>query len=70
MANPNLFRSILILFFFFFFVTSLVSASHFIIGRVNNALDGTSANSHTIVMWNPTIGVNDNQTDIIGQTGN
>ncbi|HLC78412.1 MAG TPA: hypothetical protein VJH92_04765, partial [Candidatus Nanoarchaeia archaeon] len=36
----------------------------------NNALDGTSANSHTIVMWNPTIGVNDNQTDIIGQTGN
>jgi len=54
----------------FLLTISSISASHFIIGRVNNALDGTSANSHTIVMWNPTIGVNDNQTDIIGQTGN
>ncbi len=53
-------------------LTSLasISASHFIIGRVNNALDSTPANDHTAILWNPLNGVSDNLTDIIGINGN
>ena len=49
---------------------SLVSASHYIVGIVNDALDGTSANDHTVVLWNPANGIDDNLTDIIGPNGN
>lgn len=55
---------------FIYFLISFVSASHYIVGIVNNARDGTSANGHTVVLWNPTNGINDNVTDIIGTSGN
>lgn len=47
-----------------------VSAAHYIVGIVNDARDGTSASGHTVVLWNPANGINDNQTDTIGQGGN
>lgn len=46
------------------------SAAHFIVGFVNNATDGTDANSRTIVVWNPDNGINDNVTDTVGELGN
>jgi hypothetical protein len=48
----------------------LLSAAHYILGIVNNALDGTAANDHIVVLWNPAVGENDNLTDIIGPNGN
>ncbi len=48
----------------------LVSAAHYIVGIVNDARDGAIANERSIVLWNPAVGINDNQTDIIGQNGN
>lgn len=45
-------------------------AAHYIIGNVNNALDGENANTKEVVLWNPSNGILDNQTDIIGPTGN
>ncbi|HVY01828.1 MAG TPA: hypothetical protein VHA12_03630 [Candidatus Nanoarchaeia archaeon] len=46
------------------------SAAHYIVGEVYDALDSTSANGKTVVIWNPSTGQNDNVTDIIGQSGN
>jgi hypothetical protein len=46
------------------------SAAHYIIGIMNNALDGTDANDLIITLWNPLNGINDNRTDIIGPNGN
>jgi hypothetical protein len=48
----------------------LCSAAHYIAGVVENAKDGTPANGHTIVLWNPTVGIQDNLSDIIGPSGN
>jgi hypothetical protein len=48
----------------------LASSAHYIIGIVNNATDGMSANNHQVVLWNPAVGINDNLTDTIGPTGN
>lgn len=47
-----------------------VSAIPFIVGRVNDALDGTTANGRTVALWNQDLEMNDNVTDIIGTTGN
>lgn len=63
------------LFFFVFFVLvileiSFVTSAHFIIGRVNDALDGVSANDKFVFLWNPINGINDNLTDIVGINGN
>jgi hypothetical protein len=60
--------SILIL--FSLFSLNSISAAHFIVGQVNPSITGVSANGRTIVLWNPTFGTSDNQTDIIGITGN
>jgi hypothetical protein len=46
------------------------SAAHYIAGVVENARDGTEANGHTIILWNPTVGIEDNLSDIIGPEGN
>jgi hypothetical protein len=51
-------------------VIPLSSAAHYVVGIVENAKDGTSANGHTVFLWNPTQGTNDNLTDIIGISGN
>jgi hypothetical protein len=56
--------------FAFLLALPLTSAAHYIIGIVNNAKDSTPANEHTVVLWNPSIGIQDNQTDIIGVNGN
>jgi len=60
----------LVIFCVFFFEIGFVSSAHFIIGRLNDALDGTSANDHTVVLWNPLNGLGDNLTDIVGPNGN
>jgi hypothetical protein len=55
----------------FLILAPLVSAAHYVIGYVEDALDGTSANDHTVVLWNPSRGdIDDNLTDIIGPNGN
>jgi hypothetical protein len=60
--------------FFFIFLSVLFlpvcSAAHYIAGMVENAKDGTEANGHTILLWNPAIGIQDNISDIIGLSGN
>ncbi len=47
-----------------------ISSSHFIVGYVNNSFDGESANDYRITIWNPSNGINDNLTDIMGVNGN
>lgn len=49
---------------------SLASASHFVVGNVQDAKDGTSANGYIITLWNPYNGLEDNLTDVIGSAGN
>src|SRR4030042_5579617 len=51
-------------------VIPVSSAAHYIVGIAENAKDGTPSNGHTIFLWNPTEGTNDNLTDIIGPSGN
>ncbi len=51
-------------------LVNLASASHYIIGIVNNALDGEDSNGKEVVLWNPSNGFEDNLTDIIGTSGN
>jgi len=46
-----------------------VSAAHYIVGIVNDALDGTQANDHEVFLWQAGNGVDDNLTDIIGPNG-
>lgn len=46
------------------------SAAHYIVGYVENAKDGTTPNGDTILLWNPSVGTQDNLTDIIGVDGN
>ncbi|MGY4884736.1 MAG: hypothetical protein ACP5NZ_04125 [Nanobdellota archaeon] len=53
-----------------FLILPMCSAAHYIVGFVENALDGTGANDHHILLWNPSVGIQDNLTDIIGINGN
>jgi hypothetical protein len=53
-----------------FLTLHLCSAAHYIVGIVENAKDGAEANEHTILLWNPAIGIQDNISDIIGPSGN
>jgi hypothetical protein len=48
----------------------LCSATHYILGTVEDAKDLTEADNHTIFLWNPAVGTDDNLTDIIGPFGN
>ncbi|HJX50579.1 MAG TPA: CARDB domain-containing protein [Candidatus Nanoarchaeia archaeon] len=62
-------------FLFLFIVISLIilpicSAAQYILGTVEDAKDGTPADGHTILLWNSTVGIQDNLSDIIGPTGN
>jgi len=45
------------------------SATVFIAGYVNDSIDGTIADNHTVVVWNPRMGVGDNLTAKIGPSG-
>lgn len=61
------------LFIYLFFLISLignVSASYYVLGTVEDALDLTLAENHTIILWNYNNGEADNLTDIIGFFGN
>jgi len=53
-----------------FLILPLCSAAHYIVGIVEDAKDGTQANGHTILLWNPLVGMQDNLSDIIGPLGN
>ncbi|HDK42630.1 MAG TPA: hypothetical protein ENG87_04570, partial [Candidatus Pacearchaeota archaeon] len=59
-----------LLVFLIVLVMPFISAVHYMIGTVNDSLDGTSANGYQILLWNPANGIDDNMTDIIGPTGN
>jgi len=48
----------------------LGSSAHYISGWVEDALDGESADGKGVVLWNPSVGISDNLTDIVGATGN
>lgn len=52
------------------YLINLSSAAHFVVGIVNDSLDGTIADGHTIFLWNPLNGFYDNLTDIVGTSGN
>ncbi len=66
--NKEIFYYLLIVFLVVYNL-GLISAAHFIVGIVNNAGDGTSSNGRTVVLYNPSIGINDNITDIVGPSG-
>ncbi len=53
-----------------FLIIPLYSAAHYIVGIVEDAKDGTSSNDHTVLLWNPSVGIFENLTDIIGPNGN
>lgn len=65
MKNNRLIMIILLI-----FLLSFCSAEHNITGFIENAKDETPANGHTILLWNPLVGIQDNLSDIIGPTGN
>ncbi len=60
----------IVLLLFLVCMIQLASAAHFIVGNVRNSLDGENANGKEVVLWNPSNGINDNLTDILGPTGN
>ncbi len=60
----TLFLSLVIL------LMNIISAAHYIVGIVEDAKDGTSSNDHTILLWNPSVGIFENLTDLIGPNGN
>ena len=57
----------------FFFLICIffpfVNSAHYILGYVNDALDGTDSEEHTIFMWNPSIGLSENIIGSIGANG-
>jgi len=53
-----------------FLIMPWCSAAHYIVGFVENAKDGTNADGHSILLWNPSVGINDNLSDTIGPLGN
>ena len=57
-------------FVFLTFCVAEVSAAHYLVGRVNNSLDGVLADGHTVVVWNPDYGISENVTDTVGPSGN
>lgn len=64
---------VLVLFAMFFLVLLFfprINAATWVDGRVNDSYDGEPANGHTVMLWNPSIGMQDNTTDIIGPNGN
>jgi hypothetical protein len=48
---------------------NFVSSAHYIVGYVNDALDGESANDKTVLLWNPAIGLNENIIGVVGPNG-
>jgi len=63
-------KLLMINFVMIFVLVPFASAAHYVIGIVEDPLDGSSANDLVITLWDYTSGVSDNQTDIIGPNGN
>ncbi len=61
---------IYLIFFAMIFFLNFVSAAHYVVGYVEDALDGELANGKVVTLWNPANGQGDNVTDTIGPTGN
>jgi hypothetical protein len=49
---------------------NFVLGAHYIVGYVENAKDGESANGKSVLLWNPLNGMLDNVSDIVGVGGN
>jgi hypothetical protein len=49
---------------------NFISSAHYIIGYVENALDGQNSNEKTILLWDYSVGMANNLTDLIGPNGN
>jgi len=54
----------------FVVLIQVACAAHYITGWVEDALDGEGADGKEVVLWNPSIGMSDNLTDIVGTSGN
>jgi hypothetical protein len=63
-------KKLLFLVTFAIILLPICSAAHYIIGVVDNAKDGKNADGHSITLWDPAIGINNNISDIIGPLGN
>ncbi|MCW8965911.1 MAG: hypothetical protein OQK82_04375 [Candidatus Pacearchaeota archaeon] len=57
-------------FYFIFFGFGFCSAEHFILGEVEDALDGESVEGHVVVLWNAENGISDNLTYVIDFNNN
>jgi len=53
----------------FVMLVQVVCAAHYITGWVEDALDGEGADGKTVVLWNPSVGMLDNSSDIVGTGG-
>ncbi|MCD4771338.1 hypothetical protein K8R30_02875 [archaeon] len=51
-------------------LVQVACAAHYITGWVEDALDGEGADGKGVVLWNPSVGISDNLTDVVGPTGN
>jgi hypothetical protein len=63
-------RKFILLGIFVLMSANIISAAHYIVGYVEDALDGENANGKTIVLWNEIYGFHENAADIIGPLGN
>jgi hypothetical protein len=54
--------------FLFLCLTNFATAEHLINGIVNDSVDLESPNNKIITLWNPSQGISDNLTDIIGSS--
>ena len=62
-------KKLFLFFFIFFYFFGFVSASHYVVGYVNDALSGEAAEGKTILLWNPSVGINENLIEIVGLSG-
>ena len=63
-------KNIIIAYLVICLIIPFSSAAHYIVGIVNDAKDGQSSNGLTVTLWNPTNGLSDNFTDVVGPSGN
>ncbi|MGV8152526.1 MAG: hypothetical protein ACP5OG_05585 [Candidatus Nanoarchaeia archaeon] len=61
--------SIICLFAIMYLAMPLCAGAHYIVGAVNDALDGTQSNGKTVVLWKGE-NILDNVTDTVGPSGN
>lgn len=62
-------KFLLFVLFVILLVIPFSSAATFVMGKVNNAKDGTTANGREVLIWNQKNGVSDHLSDVIGMDG-